>query len=54
MPPQNCSSNDQKEARVPDHMHTRQRYASSDLGESLGLASEQVRRAVSVKSKARP
>jgi len=45
MPPQNCSSNGQKEARVPDHMHTRQRYASSDLSESLGLASEQVRRA---------
>ena len=30
---------------MPDHMHTRQRYASSDLSESLGLASEQVRRA---------
>ena len=30
---------------MPDHMRTRQRYAASDLGESLGLASEQARRA---------
>ena len=30
---------------MPDHMRTRQRYASSDLGESLGLASEQARHA---------